>query len=78
MMAAMVQQLTKENAGDPYRGGIPPTKHPQSSVPSGTGRSLETGVKIRASSCTADEQQDVGVNSKYIRGDTFAEQNKIK
>ena len=28
MMAAMVQQLTKTNAGDPYRGGIPPTKRP--------------------------------------------------
>ena len=48
------------------------------SVPSGTGRVLQSGVELRAAPCTTKEQSIIGVISKLNRGEISHNCRKTK
>ena len=77
MMAELFKHLKNGNSRDPYCGN-PTDKAPDASVPTGTGRSLATGVEIWSQARTVNEQQDIGIQSKHSQGRTEHDRGKTK
>ena len=78
LMGRMAQEMNKAFWAEHFPVGIPPDKSPDSTVPSGTGTSLRSGVEICSNPCTEDKQKQIGVSSKHSQGQTVVDCIKTK
>jgi hypothetical protein len=78
-VAALVTKALKENGTTRATGrGMKSVVRSTTSVPSGTCRALPSGVEQRAAPHTTKEQSNIGVTSKFNRGDTSHDRRKTK
>ena len=78
-VAALVAKALRESGDMRATGrGVKSGVRSTTSVPSGTGRALLSGVELRAAPRTTKEQSNIGVTSKFNRGDTSHDRRKTK